>query len=360
MREKDKKRLSFVKIYNSEKYHPNHKKYKFTKKKLLINKQKISNIIKNLSKYIKLYFNSFKNFGGEWEYLNKNRRYNYIKCLKENNLVSLNKNFSNFFRNDTSYGICTPSFSDFKNFTKSQILFDIDIAKEFVGLQNLSSLSINKTVGNPYGLIYKKKIIIPDVLRHYYFAQKIINLIGIKENNKNLIIEIGGGYGGMAKILKLSKLNHIFIGIDLIETLLIQYYFLKKQGIKVKIINRVKDIKKDYINLVPYDYSEDFLKKIYNCSLLFNSRSFSEMSLKVLKKYFNLINNYLKPSYIYHENSNYLLFPKSKRHIEIVGNKFPINKNNYKLINLSISPFLSGGGRYREFLYKKTITPINE
>ena len=44
MREKDKKRLSFVKIYNSEKYHPNHKKYKFTKKKLLINKQKISNM----------------------------------------------------------------------------------------------------------------------------------------------------------------------------------------------------------------------------------------------------------------------------------------------------------------------------
>ena len=198
------------------------------------------------------------------------------------------------------------------------------------------------------------------MLRHYYFAQKIVNLIGIKEKNKNLIIEIGGGYGGLAKILKLSKLNHIFIGIDLIETLLIQYYFLKKQGIKVKIINKVKDIKKDFINLVPYDYSEDFLKNIHNCSLLFNSRSFSEMSLKVLKKYFNLINNYLKPSYIYHENSNYLLFPKSKRHIEILGNKFPIDKNNYKLINLSISPFLGGGGRYREFLYKKTLTPTKE
>ena len=61
-KERERERLSFVKIYNSEKYHPNHKKYKFTKKKLLINKPKITNVIKNLSKYIKLYFNLFKNF----------------------------------------------------------------------------------------------------------------------------------------------------------------------------------------------------------------------------------------------------------------------------------------------------------
>jgi hypothetical protein len=84
------------------------------------------------------------------------------------------------------------------------------------------------------------------------------------------------------------------------------------------------------------------------------------MSLKVLKKYFYLINNYLKPTYIYHENSNYLLFPKSKRHIEIIGSKFTIDKNNYKLINLSISPFLGGGGRYREFLYKKILTSTRD
>ena len=345
--------LRFVKIDNTEKNHPDFKKYKFKKNPKLINSSKISNVTKSISKYIKKYFKFFKNYNGAWEYVNKNLRYNYIECLKKNNLNLLEKKFSNFFVNDAGNSLCTPSFSNISKITKSQILFDIDAAKEFVNLKNLTPLTIDSKVGNPFGLIHKRKILLPDALRHYYFSQKIINCL--KGNKKNLIIEIGGGYGGLAKILKLSKLNHIFIGIDLIETLFIQYYFLKKQGIKVKIIDKIDDIRKDYVNLVPFNYSKNFLKKLNNCTLLFNSRSFSEMDLKVLKKYFNLINNYLKPTYIYHENSNYLLFPKSKMNIEIMGMEFPIDKSSYEILNFCISPFRGGGGRYREFLYKRKI-----
>ena len=60
-----------------------------------------------------------------------------------------------------------------------------------------------------------------------------------------------------------------------------------------------------------------------------------------------------KPEYIYHENSNFLLFPKSKRHIEILGDEFKIDKKKYNLEYINISPFSGGSGRYREFFYKK-------
>ena len=78
-----------------------------------------------------------------------------------------------------------------------------------------------------------------------------------------------------------------------------------------------------------------------------------EMDKNILNKYIEVINKIIKPNYIYHENSNFLMFPKSKRHIEILGKDFKFNKKKYRLENFNISPFSGGSGRYREFFYKK-------
>ena len=77
------------------------------------------------------------------------------------------------------------------------------------------------------------------------------------------------------------------------------------------------------------------------------------MNKNILNKYVEVINRIIKPNYIYHENSNFLMFPKSKRHIEILGKDFKFNKKRYYLEYFNISPFSGGSGRYREFFYKK-------
>ena len=122
-----------------------------------------------------------------------------------------------------------------------------------------------------------------------------------------------------------------YYSVDLPEGCLIQYYFLKKCGLKPKIIDNISEIKKNTINIIPYENSLKLLRKIKNVDIVFNSRSFSEMSSDVLNRYFKIINQTLKPLYIYHENSNYLLFPKSERHIEILGKNFGFNKSLYFL-----------------------------
>ena len=66
-----------------------------------------------------------------------------------------------------------------------------------------------------------------------------------------------------------------------------------------------------------------------------------------------MINSTIKPKIIYHENSNYLLFPKSNRHIEILGKDFKILNSYYTINHMSISPFLGGSGRYREFILER-------
>ena len=115
---------------------------------------------------------------------------------------------------------------------------------------------------------------------------------------------------------------------------------------------KLKDIKQNHINLISFDNKLKILKKIGKCDFVFNSRSFSEMNINTINMYSNIINNFIKPNYIYHENSNFLLFPKSKRHMEILGKDIKFNKK-YNLEYFNISPFCGGSGRYREFFYKK-------
>lgn len=345
------KKTGFVKI--TEQNHKLSIKYKFTDDKLRAPDKKDKKIVKKISNFISNLNYDTKNYSGEWKYLNKFKRTTYLNSLFKNDKKKLLSGFSNLFRKDCTYGMVTPSYQDLKNKKKikSKILQDIDASIEFSNLKYSNQINLNKNIGNPFGIIMQNKVIMPDAPRHFYFANKI-NYYAKKKNNFKLL-EIGGGYGGLMAILSNFNKNITYYAIDLTESCFIQYYFLKKLGFKVNLINKIKDIKKKQINLILFEKDLKILKKIGKCDFVFNSRSFSEMSKDVLNKYINVINNYLKPSYILHENSNYLLFPKSRRHIEILGKDFIFNKKKYNLEYINISPFSGGSGRYREFFYKK-------
>ena len=345
------KQINYAKVHEFLRSDSQNYKVANTKKNVPTNKDK--KIIKDILKIIKENYEFFKNFGGEWDFVNINKRSKYINAIKDKNFEALLKLFTNMFQNVTTYGVVTPSFNDVKNkkIYVSQILNDLDAAIEFAGLTNLNKFLLKKDIGNPYGISFNEKILMPDTPRHYYFSRKILNLIK-KEKLKN-ILEIGGGYGGMAKIISTLDKNFRYYSVDLFEGCLIQYFFLCKSNIKAKIIFDIKDSEKNTINLIPFSKSNvNFLKKINKVDLVFNSRSFSELNKSVIRYYFNFFNKFIKPKYIYHENANFLLFPESERHIEILAKDFPIN-NDYNLINFNVSVFSGGGGRYREMLYKR-------
>ena len=345
------KKTGFVNII--EKTHKLCHKFRLTNTKLRRADKKDFTIVREILNFCLDFNKSYNSFGGEWEYLNITKRKKYIDALLSKDFNKLVSFFSNLFRDDASYGIVTPSFKDIKNKIKfkSQILQDIDTSIEFSKLENSKQLEINKNVGNPFGISIQNNIVMPDSPRHFYFAYRIKKYAKFYKNFK--LLEIGGGYGGLARILFNSNKKITYFSIDLLEGCLIQYYFLKKCGLKVNLIKDIKDIRQNQINLIVFDNNLKVLKIIGKCDLVFNSRSFSEMNKKILNKYLDFINNQIKPDYFYHENSNFLLFPKSKRHIEILGNDFRIDKKKYDLEFMNISPFSGGSGRYREFFYKK-------
>ncbi len=161
-----------------------------------------------------------------------------------------------------------------------------------------------------------------------------------------------GGYGGLIYYLTKLGFGGTYYNVDLPETLYISYYYLRKHGVKCKLVtNSDFIVERGTVYLIPHFLLNKVKENIYfDC--FFNANSLSEMDLNYVNQYFRFINS-KKPQYILHSNSNYLVFPDSERHIEVLGKDFPIDLSIYKKIYQCISPFQGASGRYREFYFEK-------
>ena len=289
---------------------------------------------------------------GEWQWLQRNKQKGFIDSLIKGDTKEISLLLTNMFKNEATYGYISPSFSDaLKNekSVSSNILCNIDTCIEFSDLSSEKQLETSH--GNPFGLCCSEGTVLPDTPRHYYYSYVISKLLNT--NKSPSIFEIGGGYGGFClETWKRFKGNCTITNIDLLPGLIATYFYLSKNKIPVNFVRTGEEIKKNSINLICADTLDilDLLRN--NTDLVFNSRSLCEMSKDTISSYFNFI-NYSGSDYCYHENSNFILFPKSERHIEICADDFPIDESKYLLQHKSITPFTGGDGRYREYFYKK-------
>jgi putative sugar O-methyltransferase len=332
----------------------NYKNYNFS------NSEK--NIIQEIIKFQNLnYSNKF--YGGTWEWIDKEKRNISFYNLFENNKKKISSLFSNFFRNSLSFGLIS-SHWDQRQGKRWRLKLASDILKNIVSWEEFTKksdqdyklLGSKKNIGNPYGLMYKRKLVLLDTPRHDYYANKIQVLL---RNSKTIpiILEVGGGYGGLFSQLIKRNFKFKYINIDLPKTLSVAYYYIKKNfNLDINFAHSVSNdllLKNDYI-FIPYQ-EQNFWNTDKKINVLFNSNSFSEMSKYTLNQYFNIIEKKIKPDYILHQNTNIKSFKKLKKYKEIPASYFPINFKRYELVNFSLSIFQGGSGRYREYLFKKKI-----
>lgn len=278
---------------------------------------------------------------GEWKWIHDNKKQSYMKALQQNDREALATILSNLFRMDASYGLISCDVTENPVALESSLLLDIDAWKEFTEQDDMSYLSM-PNVGNPYGASIDDTLICCDQPRHDYFALKIKSL------EPETVLEIGGGYGGLA--LQLSRRAKVqYINCDLPETLYLAYYFLSRAGKRVEwaIDEWPQDAEMIF---VPANKKEKVPDEI---DLVFNANSLSEMSRETVQDYLQSINNTWKPRYFLHQNSNFLLFPDSPRHVEVLARDFPIDKTQYSEVYRAIALWQGAGGRYREFLYER-------
>lgn len=289
------------------------------------------------------------------------------KLIESNNVLNFDEKdkIINFLNDKLSTGLSFGRIQNNLEIVKNKILCDFETWKD---LSTEKKIFFNE-IGNDYylelnhnNISYK---VSPNSCRHNYEAERIKNIIHETKNYKKIILEIGGGYGGL--IFQYSNLinsnNFCWINIDLPKQLFLTYFYLKKSnifvknGLKIKFLNQNEKITKeltDNYNVIlgVQEQIKDIMTKI---DILVNFNSLSEMHIDTNNFYINAINK-LDINYIYHQNSNYDIFPNSIfNHQEIIASKFNFNKNIYKLKLVNICPWLEGSGRYREYFYKRII-----
>jgi hypothetical protein len=159
-------------------------------------------------------------------------------------------------------------------------------------------------------------------IRQVYHLKKFCDFSNINIKTIKKVIEIGGGYGCMARIFFKISQKIKYVIFDTFEVNLLQYYYLKINKLKVAIEN-----KKSKINLI---YS---INKFNNCinyrneskTLLIANWSLSEMPLKLRNKIIKLI---FKIPYIiisfqdkFENINNFKYFKKIKKKLDEKGYK---------------------------------------
>lgn len=219
------------------------------------------------------------------------------------------KKLKNFFSNDLSDGIDNSRLIDKQIVIKNYLnLCDKYSEKSILNL----FVDQKKKFGNPKNFYnYKDKIISYNdifLINFYLQIEKYLS------NEKNIILEIGGGYGGLARIFSKNK-NCSYILIDLPEVNLISSYYLKSHFPEKKFLLYKDLIKNNRINIQEFDFiilppwSLPFIENI-KIDLFINIRSMMEMDVSSINKYFEYIqkqsniNSYFLNANRYYSNVN--------------------------------------------------------
>lgn len=231
------------------------------------------------------------------------------------------KKLSYFFSNNLSDGIDNSRLIDKeivkKNFLSLYEKYNKDeILKLFV--------DDNKNIGNSSKhYSYEKKIISYSDIFHVNFYYEIEKYISKK---KNTILEIGGGYGGLARMICNNK-NCTYILIDLPETNLISSYYLtshfpNKKFLLYEEYKNNKEIKfenYDFVILPPW-----VLTKNIKLDFCINLRSMMEMNTDSINEYFKYIqDNLVDDGYFLNVNRYFT----DANDYNFYFYKFPYNKN---------------------------------
>ena len=188
-------------------------------------------------------------------------------------------------------------------------------AKELRILKNLSNIvgqefiEANKEekIGKPKIFSFDKKFYDYHDLFLIYFLHVLSPFITQKSqrNARTFILEIGGGYGGLAYKIKRLFPQTTCILLDLPETNFISNYYIKsldpeakildfEKLLKQKKVSLTKDLSIKEFDLVQYDYVilpgyllENFTETFID--FFINTRSFMEMNLHTINFYFSNI-----------------------------------------------------------------------
>ena len=165
-----------------------------------------------LSKKIQMEAKNCYQVGNEWRPIFNTHLGTYINALSTKNLSLVRAMFQNFFREELSAGLHGLHFDMVAKYMTPEhpikaddlrLYMDALVSNFTLFARNFPDTSTEvlarESFGNAYGCHIDGHFIVAGAESHYFHAHKIKQLLDSK--SKRRVLELGGGYGGMAYYL---------------------------------------------------------------------------------------------------------------------------------------------------------------
>jgi hypothetical protein len=164
-----------------------------------------------------------------------------MRALAAHDLESLGAMYRNFFRDPCGAGLTglpgiaarlygfphTPTVGEnYKHLLLIDALHRQDLwQRKTAGRYSLASLE-TPAIGNPFGVVLENAFIRTGAEDQHFYAQQTIDLM--RDIERPVVAEIGGGYGGMAGYLIRNQPGLTYIDFDVPETIALASWYLLK------------------------------------------------------------------------------------------------------------------------------------
>ena len=235
---------------------------------------------------------------GEWGHIQNGARSEFRRLIEAGDEAGLDALLSRFFQDCVSGGLVSFSYREMekagwsdlftKDMRKSMWLWDLHTGS--TGSTDIARLE-SPAVGSPLVGDIEGVSVQYDTPRHDHYATQIAKLL--PEHGR--VVEIGGGYGGMAlQLLRHRPDANVWI-IDLPETLYLAWYWLDAAGVDVGWHGDGHH----YVTLMPSCEP----RSNWLIDVVFSAHALSEMPREVTDGYMEWIRR-CAPRYFYHDSAH--------------------------------------------------------
>ena len=300
------------------------------------------------------------NVSNEWLHIYERGLGPVMRALDTEDLPALNAMYANFFRDACSHGLAGLPLDTHKKLFqpnpalryRNVLLVDLLHRYELWKQRTANKYSVgdltSPPIGNPYGHIFQGTFVRAGSDYHHYYAQAINGLL--PKDKKGIVLELGGGFGGMAYFLVRDNPNVSYIDFDPPEAVALASYYLLKAfpGLPVTLYGEAdlspSTIANSRIILMP---SFEILKLApKSVDVAFNSYSLAEMSPSAIREYVKEITR---------ATSGYFLHINFTKISVVSADDFGIEKHGFTLLNRELAGWTVGLNPVSdecEFLYK--------
>jgi hypothetical protein len=298
----------------------------------------------------------------EWMPIYTHQLGEVMAALSNADIPSLQNIYGNFWRNPCSAGLMGFALDMHTRFfgeiiiQKDRKLFLRDTLHRFrlwktlLGQTHSVQDLVSPLLGNPYGYVLDGIFIKSGADYLHYYAVAISRLL-LGVTGRGVVMELGGGYGGMAYYLVRDNADCCYVDFDLPENMALTAYYLIKAlpGKKVLLYGEgdlTESALKQYDIIIMPNF-EIMKMPDRSANVAFNSYSLAEMSPEAITQYVSEFSRTVK---------HYLMHINHTKYSKVGADAFGIAPEEFNL--LYRVPALWNAGRDPEmdefeFLYKK-------